>query len=153
MASLPVWRRRHKVWLVVVGEQSWNWKIYLLTFVQIGPKMCQFSWESVKICDRWFSIKSKMAENLVGQKLMPLDLSWSKDSNCTSFVKFGPMNPKLCSWMHFKLWRVGGAREYPFWARNFLTLLMALSWIHVPNFTTFYHCVLGAAIDFNCRRK
>ena len=76
MASRPVWRSRRQVWLVVVGEQSWNWKIQRLTFVRIGSKiLCANFYENrskfvtAEIFLR-FLTKSKMAENLVRQKLM-----------------------------------------------------------------------------------
>ena len=55
--------------------------------------------------------------------------------------------------MYLKFWPVGGARAYGLATCNFgqLKVLMALT--YVPNFTTFYHSVLWAAIDFNGRRK
>ena len=71
MASLPVWCHRRQLWLVVVGEQSWNWKIHLLTFVRIGPKIVRENRSKFVtaeiICP--FSTKSKMAENQVRRKL------------------------------------------------------------------------------------
>ena len=53
--------------------------------------------------------------------------------------------------MHVQLWPIGGARAHGLATSNLLGGLMGLSWISVPNFTTFDQGVLWAAIDSNGR--
>ncbi len=46
-----------------------------------------------------------------------------------------------------KLWTSGGSREFEIDTPNLLWLVLTLSSISVPNFTTFPQVVLWAAID------
>ncbi len=46
-----------------------------------------------------------------------------------------------------KLWTSGGAREFELETPNFMWLLLRLSSISVPNFTTFPQVVLWVVID------
>ncbi len=51
-----------------------------------------------------------------------------------------------------KFWTSGGTREFELETPNLLWLMMILSSISVPNFTTFPQAVLWAAIDFQSGR-
>ena len=54
--------------------------------------------------------------------------------------------------MHVQLWPVGGTRVHGLVTSNLLWGLMGLSWICLPNFSTFYYGVLWAAIDSHGRK-
>ena len=73
MASPPVWRRHHQVWLAATGKRKHNKKIHTIIFVWLGLKIqCVKSRGNQTICVTWnafwrFLLKFKMAENLIGR--------------------------------------------------------------------------------------
>ena len=116
MASRPVWRRRRHIWFVVMGEQSRNCKIRLVSFVRIRPKILCANFRDNRskfvTAENFlrFSTKSKMAENLVRRKLTSkgaLDSSWSNDTNYLVFeiqtneskvIKLNVLQTLTCWW-------------------------------------------------------
>ncbi len=66
------------------------------------------------------------------------------------FVAYGS---KVISIKILKIWTSGGARELELETPNLLWLMVTLSSISVPNFTTFPQAVLWAAIDFQSGRR
>lgn len=52
-----------------------------------------------------------------------------------------------------QIWTSVGTKGFELETPNWLWLLLRLSSICVPIFITFYHTVLGAAIDFHCKEE
>ena len=71
-----------------------------------------------------------------------------RESNSTKFLKIGNTVQ-----IHVQLWPVGGARVLECDTWNFVNIKKGLCIMSVPNFTIFYHTVLGAALDSNGRRR
>ena len=104
--------------------------------------MYQVSCRSEKLCEAWNFLE-------VFAKIQ----NGAKSIMATWFVKIGWTGQTWQTWTRVQLWPVGGARALEPDTQNLLWVIMGLALIYVPNFSTFYHGVLWAAIDSNGRRR